>query len=726
MSSYPPPVPPTPWPVFDSIQFISLTSSVTLAYLQANYLQLAGGTMTGPINAINITMSGSLVLGAGSILQSLNTTDSTSIITGSITTLGGIGVSKSVYIGSVLNVAGNTTLSGNVNATLTTASQPNITSLGTLTSLIMGGNINLSSNNINNVNTLTATTLSGTLSTASQPNITSLGNLTGLTMFGDISMSGHNISSVNTLTATTLTGTLSTANQSNITSLGTLTSLTMGGTLAMGSNNITSTGNVGGTLTTASQPNITSLGTLTSLTCSGQIKTTSTTDATSTSTGSITTSGGMGIQKSLFVGTLIGIGSTSTAFSLSINSTGNQIGITNSSGTNTTASIVLDSSANLFFEPNNNGTTCSVCITPSGYLSLDDKARGLGIPSYIIDLGSNSTPPAMALNLYAGKRGLGASSSALDYYSDASHTWYNVSSAQSGAINTSPSGTNTMTLTSGGALSTASTITSSGQVIATGGGLHTNSFSSTGLASLGASAHIHFASSTAQFFGYNYNTSTYTAMSLGNSVININTSGLVGVGGINTLGYPFEVYSSTGGITVSGGYGFLTSGGSTGSGSSTGSVAFSANFYARIAVHTEIDVYSDKRLKENIRPISEQEAVVFVEKVTPSYYNLKKNKVKSFGYIAQDIAKAELHEEGCKSLESLIQLHPAIDLQEEIDDEGFSSPENYYMTINYQKVSCLLHKYIQFQKIQIEQLQTRLHEMEIKFDIFVLNRRPLN
>ena len=51
---------------------------------------------------------------------------------------------------------------------MTTPSQPNITSLGTLTGLTVSGNI------------------SGTLTTPSQPNITSLGTLTGLTVSGNI------------------------------------------------------------------------------------------------------------------------------------------------------------------------------------------------------------------------------------------------------------------------------------------------------------------------------------------------------------------------------------------------------------------------------------------------------------------------------------------------------------------------------------------------------------
>jgi hypothetical protein len=73
----------------------------------------------------------------------------------------------------------------------------------------------------------------GTVTTASQPNITSLGSLTGLTLSAnsDITMSGtgSQLSGANVVNATYLTGTLTTAAQPNITSVGTLTSLTVTG-----------------------------------------------------------------------------------------------------------------------------------------------------------------------------------------------------------------------------------------------------------------------------------------------------------------------------------------------------------------------------------------------------------------------------------------------------------------------------------------------------------------
>lgn len=149
--------------------------------------------------------------------------------------------------------------------------------------------------------TLTGATVAGaptwssnqavTLSTAAQPNVTSLGTLTSLTMGGALTMGANTLA----LASATVSGTptwssnqavtLSTAAQPNVTSVGTLTSLTMGGTLTVGANTLalasatvsgtpTWSSNQAVTVSTAAQPNITSVGTLTSLTTSGTITTT--------------------------------------------------------------------------------------------------------------------------------------------------------------------------------------------------------------------------------------------------------------------------------------------------------------------------------------------------------------------------------------------------------------------------------------------------------------------
>ena len=154
------------------------------------------------------------------------------------------------------NVSDTLTVTGNVSATdvtastlggsLTTSDQPNITSIGTLTSLDVTGNI--TSGNANLGNLTTSNYFTGVLTTSDQPNITSIGTLTSLDVTGDV-------------TASTFTGSLTTSDQPNITAVGTLTSLDVTGDVTAST--------FTGVLTTGDQPNITAVGTLTSLDVTG-------------------------------------------------------------------------------------------------------------------------------------------------------------------------------------------------------------------------------------------------------------------------------------------------------------------------------------------------------------------------------------------------------------------------------------------------------------------------
>jgi hypothetical protein len=79
----------------------------------------------------------------------------------------------------------------------------NLTSVGTLISLAVTGNI--SADNISAGN-ISATNLTGTLLTASQPNITAVGNLTALSASGTIQTTGQVYANSNIATTSTSTG----------------------------------------------------------------------------------------------------------------------------------------------------------------------------------------------------------------------------------------------------------------------------------------------------------------------------------------------------------------------------------------------------------------------------------------------------------------------------------------------------------------------------------------
>ena len=150
---------------------------------------------------------------------------------------------------------------GNLGGTLTTASQPNITGVGTLGSLAVTNNVT--------ANGVIASTVGGTLTTAAQPNITSVGTLVGLTVAGAIVPSANVTYNLGSPTLRWkdlyLSGNTIVLGDSSIsTSAGGAVTISA---LNTGSINTPAIGNVGtlitGTIQTASQPNITGVGTLT-------------------------------------------------------------------------------------------------------------------------------------------------------------------------------------------------------------------------------------------------------------------------------------------------------------------------------------------------------------------------------------------------------------------------------------------------------------------------------
>jgi hypothetical protein len=205
----------------------------------------------------------------------------------SVGTLSSLAVTAPI-VGSVTGTAASAT---GTSATVTTAAQPNITSVGTLTSVAVTGNV--TSGNVSGTGGV-FTYVSG-----DGANLTSITgqNVTGEVDFAQVanSVAGANVSG--TVPLASVAGTVSGAAQANITSVGTLTGLGVNGTItasAITANTGVFTGDAGGlsnvvggnvtgtvalattagTVSTAAQPNITSVGTLSSVTTSGNVDTT--------------------------------------------------------------------------------------------------------------------------------------------------------------------------------------------------------------------------------------------------------------------------------------------------------------------------------------------------------------------------------------------------------------------------------------------------------------------
>jgi peroxiredoxin len=93
------------------------------------------------------------------------------------------------YFGDGSQLTGVNAVSAQI---VTSNAQPNITSVGTLTSLSVTGTIT-AGNVYANVGTIGANNLTGVLTTASQPNITTVGSLLGLSVLGNAAFTGASV-----------------------------------------------------------------------------------------------------------------------------------------------------------------------------------------------------------------------------------------------------------------------------------------------------------------------------------------------------------------------------------------------------------------------------------------------------------------------------------------------------------------------------------------------------
>jgi len=239
-------------------------------------------SVTNP-SQLNITSVGTLTSLNVSGISNLNSIV-TSLITGNGSGLTNVNAS---------NLVGNVA-AANVASSVTNPSQPNITSVGTLTSLTVSG-IFISNlitgngsgiSNINGANVVSTVGTAQSVTNAAQPNITSVGILSSLSVTGSIiggTISGDG-AGITDIHPSAITGTVATANsvvqpaQPNITSVGTLTGLTVSGLLVVSNGsgisningaNVVSTVGTAQSVTAAAQLNITSVGILTSLNVSG-------------------------------------------------------------------------------------------------------------------------------------------------------------------------------------------------------------------------------------------------------------------------------------------------------------------------------------------------------------------------------------------------------------------------------------------------------------------------
>lgn len=220
-------------------------------------------TYSGNVGGVgNVTIFNGGTLSAGSNTAVGTITGNWNLSTGSKIT----GLSD-INGANVIGTVANATFAENANIanTVRTNAQPNITSVGTLTSLTVSGNVSASG--------LTATgnvTFSGSnVTLGSNANVRITGGSFGYVLATDGSGGLSWVPTGTAITAQTVTNNA----QPNINSVGVLDSLVVTGNITAG-NVYANAGRIGaslltGTLTTAAQPNVTSLGTLANLEVSG-------------------------------------------------------------------------------------------------------------------------------------------------------------------------------------------------------------------------------------------------------------------------------------------------------------------------------------------------------------------------------------------------------------------------------------------------------------------------
>jgi hypothetical protein len=291
---------------------ISATGNISGNYIIGNGSLLTGidsaGIQNGTSNVRILSANGNVSVGVNGVSNILIISDSgvvtsnliANTITGSLVTSSQPNIT-SIGTLAALSVTGNILTAGLISAAgaVTGAS---FTGNGRALTSINAANIDtgtLPSDRLSGTYTITvsgAATTAGTVTTAAQPNITSVGTLSALSVTGNIT-SGNVTGATGAFTTVTGNGrVLTSLNASNL-DTGTVPSGRLTGSYSISVTSATTAG----TVTTAAQPNITSVGTLSALSVTGNITSGNFVTTGLVNTGSLQTSGNAVIGGNLIV-----------------------------------------------------------------------------------------------------------------------------------------------------------------------------------------------------------------------------------------------------------------------------------------------------------------------------------------------------------------------------------------------------------------------------------------
>ena len=281
---------------------IAVTNADLGNAVTANYFIGSGANLSN-LQASNVTgtvANATFATTAGTATSATTATTATSATTaGTVTTAAQPNITS---LGTLTSV----TVTGNVTADYFIGSGNNLSNLqaSNVTGTVANATYAISAGTATSA---TSATTAATVTTNAQPNITSVGTLSSLTVNGDITSTNANLG--NAATANYFIGSganLSNIQASNVT--GTVANATFATTAGTATSATSAT--TAGTVTTNAQPNITSTGTLSGLTVNGDITSNNvivnaSTASTSKTTGALTVAGGVGINNDLTVGNSI-------------------------------------------------------------------------------------------------------------------------------------------------------------------------------------------------------------------------------------------------------------------------------------------------------------------------------------------------------------------------------------------------------------------------------------
>ena len=314
-----------------------------------------------------------------------------------------------------------------------------------------------------------------------------------------------------------------------------------------------------------------------------------------------------------------------------------------------------------------------------------------------LDLGQDSSNMILSLfNNTASYYGFSANNSSLQSSSFSAFTWY------SSCTDSSPVNSLRLTLAANGVLTTTENIVATKGIFIPNSGFSSNGRSGVGIA-------MHTTNSTyGEIFCYDYGPNNQKALWIGNTMYVNGPSGSVNINaGPNASLYPLSVAGSSSGSI--GTYGYVNQAGNVGQ-TSTSPVPISIYAANRVAC-TEVNCFSDVRLKENIVDLDNDQSIEFVRNILPKNYNWKceKNR-KMLGYVAQDIIKYGLFNE-------IIAHSDDPDLEElveEVDGRKFISPAKQRLNVSYQSITPILHKALANAFDQIDELRTIIETLTNK------------